>query len=252
MHVTVTDVAGTVLIARTGTGITSLGNGQYGISIANWDILWGANVIVDDGTDTIAGTSSSWLDPLAGNNTFSGDNTVTFIFHDGNGDPVAGVFYTVLGVGSAVSDGSGQSVVNLPSGAFTVDPLPTNSVLFPSTGINVSGSGTFTITGSVPTAPPINSPTNPSLTVAYFVTRDNLGNAAPNVTINFKLIDPRATTDYWSDLPTTATSDDTGLLQIQLPRNQLWSMQDPLSGEWSAPFKTVDANNFMLPVLQGE
>lgn len=65
LGVAVKDAAGNILIARTTSGIVDVGGGQYGISIPNWDITWGAMVVIDDGTGTPAGTASEWLDPPA-------------------------------------------------------------------------------------------------------------------------------------------------------------------------------------------
>ena len=62
--VSVKSAAGAVLLSRVTTGIAALGNGQYGIQVPNWDDSWGAALVLDDGTNTVAGTTSTWLDPL--------------------------------------------------------------------------------------------------------------------------------------------------------------------------------------------
>ncbi len=177
---------------------------------------------------------------------FQGPSSVTLNFKDSGGNPVPDVVFTVQGVGSAVSDGAGSKTIGLPAGTFVVSALPSAGVMFSNTTITVSTSAAFTITGTASTISPAGSPAQ---TTGYLTTRDGQGNALPNVTLTFQLIDPQRTTDSYDQTSFTATSDSGALLQVPLLQSTQYQARVG-SGPWVA-FTTGANSTFALPEVLG-
>jgi hypothetical protein len=184
--------------------------------------------------------------PLPSTTGFTGPNTVTLSFRDSGNNPVAGVIFTVVGVGSAAADGSGNKTVSLAAGTYTVRASPTSGVLFADTTINVTTSATFTITGTALSITPASAP---GQTTAYLTTRDGQGNTLAGVALTFQLIDPQTTTDSYDQTAFTATSDNSALLQVPLIKNTKYQARVG-GGTWVA-FTTGNGLTYALPEVLG-
>ena len=186
-----------------------------------------------------------YMGEIAGN-LVQGAASVTLAFVDQASNPVPGVMYTVVGMGSGVADSNGHAAISLNAGAYQINAAPQNLVMFPPTTITVVVSGTFTIQG---TAVQIAAPTAPNTTMGYLVTRDGQGNAVPNKTIVFELINPGTGVDSWDQNPFTAISNTNGLLEVQLVQNSQYQGQTP-NGDW-IPFTTGTGATYELPEILG-
>ena len=80
-------------------------------------------------------------------------------------------------------------------------------------------------------------------------TRDGQGNAQPNVTLTFQLIDPQRTTDSYDQTSFTATSDSSALLQV--PLLQSTQYQARVGGGAWVTFTTGTNSTFALPEVLG-
>jgi hypothetical protein len=184
--------------------------------------------------------------PVPSAAAFTGPNSVTLIFHDAGGSPVPDVVFTVVGVGSAVADGAGSRTIALSNGTYTIRAVPTSSTLWADTSITVTTSATFTLVGTAIVIPP---PSDPSQTTAYLTTRDGQGNAQPNTTLTFQLIDPDAATDSYNQANFSATSDSSALLQVALLQATKYQARVG-SGAWVA-FTTGTGGTYALPEILG-
>ena len=192
-----------------------------------------------------AGELVIYMGEIAGN-LVQGAMSVTLVFIDQASNPVPGVMYTVAGMGSGVADSNGHAVVSLNAGTYQINAAPQNLVMFPPTNITVSAPATFSIQG---TAVVISAPTAPNTTMGYLTTRDGQGNAVPSKTIVFELINPGTGVDSWDQNPFTATSNTSGLLEVQLVQNSQYQGQTP-NGDW-IPFTTGTGATYELPEILG-
>lgn len=190
--------------------------------------------------------NSGQTTPMPGTTALVGPNSVTLVFHDAAGNPVPGVVFTVEGLGSAVADSGGSRTISLPSGTFTIQSLPTAGTLWPETPITVSGSATFTLTGTAITIP---AATDPAQTTAYLTTRDGRGNPVGSVTLSFQLVNPQLATDSYDQTIFTAESNSSGLLQVPLLKSTQYQSRVG-SGAW-VPFTTGAGSTYALPEVLG-
>jgi hypothetical protein len=184
--------------------------------------------------------------PQPSTTAFTGPSSITFAFHDASGNPVPNVVFTVRGVGSASTDGTGTKTLALSPGSYTVQTLPTSGTLWPDTPITVTTDATFTFTGTAVVIPPASSPAQ---TTAYLTTRNGQGNPLPSVPITFQLVDPMASTDTYDQGNFTATSDTHASLQVPLLKSTKYQARLP-GGLWVV-FTTGTNPTFALPEILG-
>jgi|ERR1051326_254403 hypothetical protein len=88
--------------------------------------------------------------------------------------------------------------------------------------------------------------TDPNFTSAYFYVRNALREVVEGATFTFTLADVITLTDAWgSDVVQSATSDEDGLVEIQLMVDTKWKMIGP-DGHWIV-FTTNKAPLFPVP-----
>jgi len=145
----------------------------------------GTNQILLSGGGLVTSTNGG------GGGSLTGPSSVTLTFHDGSGNGVPGVYYTLLAAGvpqgSAQANASGVGTFSFTDGTYTVAGGITNGIVFPSTTLMISGTTTLTITGTAPTIP---SPPSANEVVAYGYTTDPAGNAVAGQLISYQLITP--------------------------------------------------------------
>jgi hypothetical protein len=186
--------------------------------------------------------------PTGGGGGLSGPSAVTLTFEDEANDPVPNVDFTVLTQGSGRSNVSGVATFGLPDGTYTVAARMTNGVVFANTTLTVAGTTALTITGQSVVITP---PADPSMTTAYLYTYDEEGAIETGVVINFKLeVGPGGAGRSFNNKVFEATSDGTGLLQVELIREATYLAKREDGGKWHR-FKTLDSGTMQLPDILG-
>lgn len=147
------DAANSVIVGATHTGIVEypIGSGLYYV-IVTWNPDWtGIKAVWSDGVRS----THEWFDPPT-SDLFVGPDTITLVFKTALGANVPNTPFTILGIGSGLSDSFGTRTLNIPSGTYDVQVLPTGGNTWNTTSITVSGDATFTLTAnpvSIPSVP---------------------------------------------------------------------------------------------------
>lgn len=82
-----------------------------------------------------------------GGGGFDGANEVDITFTDTDGTPIANVTFTVVGVGSATTDGNGVITVNLNDGEYNIRAIPQSGNMWAPAEFTVSGATSVSIEG---------------------------------------------------------------------------------------------------------
>lgn len=125
--------------------------------------------------------SGSWEGGGGGGGGFDGPFSLTLHFRDADGDPVPGVTFTLVGLGSAITDVNGDITIGVPEGVYTVLASPQSGSIFTSTEIDTDDDNEFTIEGSAIAAPP--SAPAPGLCVLYVDVYNAAGTEVGNLYI---------------------------------------------------------------------
>lgn len=145
---------------------------------------------------------------------------------------------------SGTSNASGQVVFNAISGTGTLKVSYPGYSYSPTTH-TIDGTESLTATLVALTLP---ESTNPDTTRAYLTTRDASGNVLAGVKITFELQSGDLTDGNSFNLHTSVTSDEDGLLEIDLLRGQSYKMWS--GGKTNAvTFSTGSEASFELPAL---
>jgi len=99
-----------------------------------------------------------------GGSGFIGPRTITFQVRDAANQPVPGALVVVHGVGAALTNATGQLVVAMPEGAFTVTVVGKDGLLFDSQTIPATGDATLQFIGYTRVPP---TATDPGTCVVY-------------------------------------------------------------------------------------
>jgi hypothetical protein len=99
-----------------------------------------------------------------GGSGFIGPRTITFQVRDAANQPVPGALVLVHGVGAALTNASGQLVVDMPEGAFTVSVIGKDGLLFDSQTTPATGDATLQFIGYTRVPP---TATDPGTCVVY-------------------------------------------------------------------------------------
>lgn len=182
--------------------------------------------------------------PTSSGSGLSGPSNVTLTFHDGSGNPVAAVDFTVVGQGAGRANGSGVATFGMTNGTYSIVGRTTNGVIFPTTALVVSGSTSLTVTGA---AAAISPPVDPAESTGYTTLRDGQGNAVSGGRLSFALVS--ASPDSYSTVEFSAVSDGTGLLQVTLVRGAKYNAIR--RGVVAATFTVPDSSTFELPAILG-
>jgi hypothetical protein len=93
-----------------------------------------------------------------GGSGFIGPRTITFQVRDAANQPVPGALVIVHGVGAALTNASGELVVDMPEGAFTVSVIGKDGLLFDSQVTPTTGDATLQFTGYIRVPPTATDP----------------------------------------------------------------------------------------------
>jgi hypothetical protein len=151
---TITTVTGNVGGNVTGS-VGSVAAGGITASSLAADAITAAKVASDVSTEiatqvdtTLSGTHGGGSWESGGGGGLSGPNSITLTWHDGNGDPVPLVDFTVAGQGGDRANVSGVATFGLSDGTYTITSRITSGVVFPNLSLVVDGTETRTITGT--------------------------------------------------------------------------------------------------------
>lgn len=229
--------------------ITALANGQYIVSydpVANGEALGLVDAGVSGWSDLDRYVDMLLAAPPLG--AIAGTHPITIQFRDSAAAAVPLVRYSIVGVGSAVADASGNSQVGLDAGTYTVRAAPTSSVLFADASIVVSANGqVFTITGTASTVGP---PSQPGLVVGYLDVYDGQGVLEPLAQVAFRLAsDTVPAGESYPRKGFLVAADSTGRLEESFrPSTAYEGRRD--EGVWTA-FTTPASGTFALPGILG-
>lgn len=164
------DANNTSIVGPTTTGIAEYpaGSGQYYVKVT-WNPNWtGIKAVWNDGTRT----AQEWI-PAPSDLLFNGVYAVTLVFEDSDSIPIPSVAFTVVGVGSSVSDLTGHRTLNLNAGTYEIRPLASGGNTWDSATITVSADHTFTLVANPASTPgtPVLSLSGISAADDYFTTR---------------------------------------------------------------------------------
>jgi hypothetical protein len=187
----------------------------------------------------------------------SGSGAYSLIVNVNDGaNPIPGAMVRIGGpqsAGAIATNTAGNANFALNSGTITVTTTATGYA-GSATVHTIDNSGRWDTTGSADLSISL-SAAGASLspgsaqTTAYLTTRDGQGDPIAGVTLTFALIDPQASADSY-DLGTfTATSDNTGLLQVLLRQSSTYQAR-LATGPWTT-FTTGSASSFPLPEILG-
>jgi hypothetical protein len=193
-----------------------------------------------DSVLTLAHGAGEWT----GGSTGTGARTVTFTVTDGT-DPLqdAKVRVTLGGTTYLTStDASGVAAFALDDAAYSY-AVTLNGYAGATGSLTVDGDESEDVALTIVT--PV-AATDPDLTTGYCTTYDGQGNVATNQTVTFALSTPTyASGKLYNTTPFTATSDDEGLLQVELIRGATYTMTRP--GLSSLSIIGADAPTTELP-----
>jgi hypothetical protein len=170
--------------------------------------------------------------------------------------PVAGATVRINATGQnfiATSDSNGNANFSVDAATFTVSASLTGfgfspiSLAVDSNGHFPNSTATEIITMAAIAIP---AATNPGQTNAYTYTLDGSGNVVPNLTVNFRLVDPQATTDAYARTTFSETSSSIGLLQVTLIAGARYDFQIAGDSTWTR-FTSGTTGTSSLPELLG-
>ena len=197
-----------------------------------------------DSVLTLAHGAGEWTGGSTGGSTGTGARTVTFTVTDGT-DPLqdAKVRVTLGGTTYLTStDASGVAAFALDDAAYSY-AVTLNGYAGATGSLTVDGDESEDVALTIVT--PV-AATDPDLTTGYCTTYDGQGNVATNQTVTFALSTPTyASGKLYNTTPFTATSDDEGLLQVELIRGATYTMTRP--GLSSLSIIGADAPTTELP-----
>lgn len=84
---------------------------------------------------------------ISGGSGFTGSNNVTIRFRDASENPIANVTFTIQGVGSGTTDGTGEITINLPDGTYDIHAIPSSGVFWSPASFEVASDDTFNFDG---------------------------------------------------------------------------------------------------------
>jgi len=133
----------------------------------------------------------------------------------------------------------------IPSGTVITAQFTTNSTYPTHTGyflltgylINANGSD------ANPTPPPAN------VFVGYFYTTDQSGNAVSGVVASFALVQTSVDANAWLGSPVQVTSDDTGLVEMNMEPGATYQVWIGLSSPITVPIPVNASSPYLIPEI---
>lgn len=159
--------------------------------------------------------------------SFNGSNQVTVSTVDSGNSAISSVLFTVENVGTGRTNESGELVIGLADGTWTVSAAPVSGIVFESVTITVPGDTEAVLVGqSVSITPsPVGQVT------MWTISRDSHGDILSGINIQHRLIAVTVDGTYEGSWVDSEVAGDDGIIEIVVPASSTCQFRKKSGGE---------------------